>query len=50
LAAALARALESRNEISRLGQHARRTVIERFSEDTMVDRHVRLYQGLLRDR
>jgi glycosyltransferase involved in cell wall biosynthesis len=49
LAAALARALASRNEISRLGQHARRTVIERFSEDTMIDRHVRLYQGLLRD-
>jgi glycosyltransferase involved in cell wall biosynthesis len=47
LAAALARALESRNEISRFGQNARRTVIERFSEDVMIDRHVRLYQGLL---
>src|SRR6266481_4849265 len=31
LATALAHALESRNEIPRLGQHARRTVIERFS-------------------
>jgi glycosyltransferase involved in cell wall biosynthesis len=49
LATALARALESRNEISRLGQHARRSVIERFSEDMMIDRHMRLYQDLLRD-
>jgi Glycosyltransferase len=49
LAAALARALELRKEISRLGQNARRTVIEKFSEDTMIDRHVRLYQGLLGD-
>jgi glycosyltransferase involved in cell wall biosynthesis len=46
LATALARALESRKEISGLGQHARRTVIERFSEDTMIESHLRLYRGL----
>jgi glycosyltransferase involved in cell wall biosynthesis len=47
LANALHRALRSRDEISRTRENARRTVIEKFSEDAMIDAHMRLYQDLI---
>ena len=47
LAAALQRALDSPKEIQTLGENARSTVIERFSEDTMIDEHVCLYRSLV---
>jgi len=47
LAGALDRALQSPEDISRLGQNARRSVIGRFSEDVMIEAHLRLYQSLL---
>jgi glycosyltransferase involved in cell wall biosynthesis len=46
LAVALDRALQSSKEVSRLGENARRTVIERFGEDAMIDAHLRLYRSL----
>jgi glycosyltransferase involved in cell wall biosynthesis len=47
LAAALQRALDSPKEIQTLGENARLTVIERFSEDMMIDEHERLYRSLV---
>src|SRR6202051_1830251 len=47
LAAALQRALDSPKEIQTLGENARLTVIERFSEDMMIDEHVCLYRSLV---
>jgi glycosyltransferase involved in cell wall biosynthesis len=47
LAAALQRALDSPKEIQTLGENARSTVIERFSEDMMIDEHECLYRSLL---
>src|SRR5208283_3469850 len=51
LAIALNRALEAPEEISKIGLNARRCVIEKFSEDAMIEAHVRLYNTLIsRDR
>ena len=47
LAGALTRALKSRDEILSIGRNARRTVIERFNEDTMIESHLRLYRTLM---
>jgi len=47
LADALHRALRSRDEIFRIGENARQTVIEKFSEDAMIDGHMRLYASLI---
>jgi glycosyltransferase involved in cell wall biosynthesis len=46
LANALNRAMDSRDRISRIGEDARRTVFEKFSEDAMVEAHLRLYEAL----
>ena len=46
LAAALNRALDSQKDFQTVGENARATVIERFSEDTMIDEHQRLYRSL----
>jgi glycosyltransferase involved in cell wall biosynthesis len=47
LAAAFERALTAPKEVRRLGEKARDTVIEKFSEDVMIESHMRLYRGLL---
>jgi glycosyltransferase involved in cell wall biosynthesis len=47
LANALDRALRSRDRISMIGENARRTVIEKFSEDAMIEAHLRLYASLI---
>src|SRR5271166_5078361 len=47
LADALHRALRSRDEIFRIGENARQTVIEKFSEDAMIDAHLRLYKSMI---
>jgi glycosyltransferase involved in cell wall biosynthesis len=47
LAIALNRALEVPKEISKIGLNARRSVIEKFSEDAMIEAHVRLYDTLI---
>ena len=47
LANALNRALQAREEISMIGLNARRSVIEKFSEDAMIEAHVRLYKTLI---
>jgi putative colanic acid biosynthesis glycosyltransferase len=47
LASALDRALCSRARIPMIGENARRTVIEKFSEDAMIEAHLRLYASLL---
>jgi glycosyltransferase involved in cell wall biosynthesis len=46
LAVALNLALDSQKEFAMLGENARSTVIERFSEDRMIDEHQRLYRSL----
>jgi glycosyltransferase involved in cell wall biosynthesis len=46
LAKALDRALCSRGAISPIGEKARRKVIEKFSEDSMIEAHLRLYESL----
>jgi glycosyltransferase involved in cell wall biosynthesis len=48
LAAALERVLGAPKEMRGLGEKARRTVIEKFNEDVMIESHVRMYQSLLR--
>jgi glycosyltransferase involved in cell wall biosynthesis len=48
LAAALERALTAPKEVRGLGENARRTVTEKFNEDTMIESHMRLYDGLLK--
>jgi glycosyltransferase involved in cell wall biosynthesis len=47
LADALDRALRSRARIPMMGENARRTVMEKFSEDAMIEAHLRLYASLL---
>jgi glycosyltransferase involved in cell wall biosynthesis len=47
LAAALDRALRSPDKIAMIGENARRTVIEEFSEDLMIEAHLKLYRNLL---
>jgi glycosyltransferase involved in cell wall biosynthesis len=47
LANALDRALCSPDEISRIGENARQTVIERFNEEKMIEAHLRLYESLM---
>jgi glycosyltransferase involved in cell wall biosynthesis len=47
LANALDRALRLQDGVSMIGENARRTVIEKFSEDAMIDAHIRLYDSLL---
>jgi glycosyltransferase involved in cell wall biosynthesis len=47
LANALDRALCSRALIPMIGENARRTVIEKFSEDAMIEAHLRLYASLI---
>jgi glycosyltransferase involved in cell wall biosynthesis len=47
LANALDRALRSRTRVPVIGENARRTVIEKFSEDAMIEAHLRLYASLL---
>src|SRR5271166_1547184 len=47
LAAALERALGSPAKILTIGEKARRTVIQRFSEDMMINAHLRLYESLI---
>jgi glycosyltransferase involved in cell wall biosynthesis len=47
LADALSRALEAPKEISKIGLNARRSVIEKFSEDVMIEAYVRLYETLI---
>jgi len=49
LANALDRALRSRARIPMIGENARRTVIEKFSEDAMIEAHLRLYTSLIGD-
>jgi glycosyltransferase involved in cell wall biosynthesis len=48
LAAALERALAAPREVHGVGEKARRTVIEKFNEDLMIESHVQLYRSLLR--
>ena len=43
LAEALSRALQARGELPEFGARARREVIEKFSEDRMIEEHRRLY-------
>ena len=47
LANALNRALQAREEISMIGLNARRSVIEKFSEDAMIEAHLRLYETMI---
>jgi glycosyltransferase involved in cell wall biosynthesis len=47
LAAALDRALCSPDDLAMIGENARRTVIEKFSEDLMIEAHLKLYRSLL---
>jgi glycosyltransferase involved in cell wall biosynthesis len=47
LANALDRALRFRALIPLIGENARRTVIEKFSEDSMIEAHLRLYASLI---
>ena len=47
LANALDRALRSQARIPIFGENARRTVMEKFSEDAMIEAHLRLYANLL---
>jgi glycosyltransferase involved in cell wall biosynthesis len=47
LADALDRALRSPGGLSRIGENARRKVIEKFSEDAMIEAHLRLYDSLM---
>jgi glycosyltransferase involved in cell wall biosynthesis len=48
LAVALERALGSPAKIPTIGEKARRTVAQRFSEDMMINAHLRLYESLIR--
>jgi glycosyltransferase involved in cell wall biosynthesis len=50
LAAALDRALKEPASIAAMGENARQTVIQKFSEARMVEAHLRLYQSLMEDR
>jgi glycosyltransferase involved in cell wall biosynthesis len=43
LAEALSRALQARGELRAFGMRARRVVIEKFSEDRMIEKHQKLY-------
>ena len=43
LAEALGRALMARADLRELGLRARREVIEKFSEDQMIESHLRVY-------
>jgi glycosyltransferase involved in cell wall biosynthesis len=47
LANALDRALRSQARIPIIGENARRTAIEKFSEDAMIAAHLRLYTNLI---
>jgi glycosyltransferase involved in cell wall biosynthesis len=47
LADALNRALRLRARIPMIGENARRTVIEKFSEDAMIEAHLRLYKRMI---
>jgi glycosyltransferase involved in cell wall biosynthesis len=47
LAATLDRALCSPDDLATIGENARRTVIEKFSEDLMIEAHLKLYRSLL---
>jgi glycosyltransferase involved in cell wall biosynthesis len=47
LATALDRALLSQDQISVIGQNARKKVIEKFNENAMIDAHLQLYQSLI---
>jgi len=47
LAKALDRALRSRARIPMIGENARRTVVEKFSEDAMIEAHLRLYKSMM---
>jgi glycosyltransferase involved in cell wall biosynthesis len=49
LANALDRALRFRALIPMIGENARRTVIEKFSEDSMIEAHLRLYRSMIAD-
>jgi glycosyltransferase involved in cell wall biosynthesis len=50
LAAALDRALKEPASIAAMGENARQTVINKFSEARMVEGHLRLYQSLMENR
>jgi glycosyltransferase involved in cell wall biosynthesis len=47
LGEALGRALKSRSDLREIGLRARRVVIEKFSEDQMIESHQRVYGGKL---
>lgn len=49
LAEALSRALLDRSKIKEVGSRARRAVIERFSEDRMIDAHQKIYQAMMKE-
>jgi glycosyltransferase involved in cell wall biosynthesis len=48
LAAALERVLASRKQVRKLGENARATVREKFTEERMVESHMRLYRTLVK--
>ena len=48
LATALDRALAAAKDLPRIGENARRTVIEKFGEDVMIESHLQLYRNLMK--
>jgi glycosyltransferase involved in cell wall biosynthesis len=49
LAEALSAVLTDRSKIKEVGLRARRAVIERFSEDRMIEIHQKIYQSMMRE-